>query len=247
VCISLEHKTRDAAILVLTFIIIMTVLGLAINSLFAHKETHVPSGGFTYILPGYDTVVGNNTASDGRLIITLNNYAFANASDLYRYTKSDAFLVGDIYMLLNMTVSNVGGDNTSILASFFIIYSYQGTMESNGIYAAGVTFSGLNPNQTYPSTDGGLYLPPGKTARFWIISNVESSHIKLLKLIYLEHIYGGNYLGNGQYSGGVESLSVEFIITPTPNQPIVLNLQSLGTDTMQRQNIKDELELLQTY
>jgi hypothetical protein len=182
----------------------------------------IVSSSFSYAFPDKTYVCGQSSASDGRLKITVHNYHFANGSQIdFIFPPSNfankSYSQSGLFLLVNSTVQNVGDGNTSI-GPFYVVISNGGSEIGNSEYMANAKFPNEFPNQTIPSTNGGLYLPPGSKADLWLIfyvptSNVNSiSNLKLQYLLFQETIYGGAYRGGGAYDCPCGNPNIEFII-----------------------------------
>jgi hypothetical protein len=170
---------------------------------------------------GYTALAGNRTVSDGRISITVNNYHFEEAENI-DFVPSLALVPTAVFILVNVTVVNVGPGNTSIGPSWVFMQNGSSIIgNTNFVYNASFPV-GVYPNQTYPENVGGIYLPPGKETTFWYLFYVPYSEslglsgveptITLKALVYYEQFYGGNYEGDGGYSGSSQDLKVQFIV-----------------------------------
>jgi len=146
---------------------------------------------------GYSAVCGISQASDGRLSIAVHNYHFDQAKNIQFHFSSNQQppLPDEVFLLVNVSVTNIGGGNASIGGTMFI---------------ANASFTATYPNQTIPDINGGLYLPPGSKTDFWIFFYVRfqpvassdlaaASGFKVEFVTFNENSYGGNYLGQGAY------------------------------------------------
>ena len=132
-------------------------------------------------------------------------------------------------MLVNVTVENIGGGNTSVGAG------WEAGVLNGTSYVGGVTnfivnasFPSTYPNQTIPDYErgGGIYFPPGSKADFWIFfyvpfsqvasSNIaEASGFRLQLITYKEFSYGGTYMGNAGFNCrkvACQDTNTEFVI-----------------------------------
>jgi hypothetical protein len=170
-------------------------------------------GTASYVMEtGYSYVCGNGHATDGRLDIAVHNYHFAQTKNIqFRFSPNEqAPLPDEVFMLANVTVTNVGGGNSSMGGGWFSWIFNGSAPVTNSMFIANATFPNIYPNQTIPDDNGGLYLPPGSKTDLWIFfyvrfipvlsSNiVQASNFILQFTIFNEDSYGGTYLGQGQY------------------------------------------------
>jgi len=191
------------------------------------------STGSNFVEKGFATACGIDQASDGRLKITVHSYHFAQASDIqFRFAANQQPVLPDeVFILVNVTVENIGGGNTTVGAG------WEATVLNGASYVDGVTnfivnasFPSTYPNQTIPDYErgGGIYLPPGSRADFWIFfyvpfSRVVSSNIaeatsfRLQLVTYKEFSYGGTYIENGGFNCqkvACQDTNTEFVIQP---------------------------------
>jgi hypothetical protein len=170
---------------------------------------------------GYTAVVGNKTVSDGRISITVNNYHFEEAGDI-DWVPPLPVVPTEVFMFVNVTVTNVGGGNASIIPAWVVMQNGSSTI-GNTNFVWNVSFPvGVFPNQTWPDNTGGIYLPPGKAATFWYLFYVPNSDslglsgvapiVTLKALLYYEQTYGGIYEGDGSYRPPWQDLKVQFIV-----------------------------------
>jgi len=191
------------------------------------------STGSNFVESGFTPTCGIGQASDGRLRITVHNYHFAQARDIqFRFAPNQQPVMSDeVFMLVNVTIENIGEGNTSVGAG------WGAAVLNDTSYVDGVTnfivnasFPSTYPNQTIPDyvRGGGMYLPPGSKADFWIFfyvpfsrvvsSNmVEASGFRLQLVTYTEFSYGGTYIGNGGFNCqkvACQETDTEFVIQP---------------------------------
>jgi len=150
-------------------------------------------------------VCGRQSVSDGKLSITLNGYRFADGRSLDWPCPAGVInascAAADFPLLVNATIENVGGGNTSIGPTFTVwLRNPAGAQLANGELAAGILFPGQHPNA---SMTGGVYLPPGAKVSYWLVfyvpganeSNVRGWSLQYLSLRVLG--YGGDWMGGG--------------------------------------------------
>ena len=190
-------------------------------------------GSSNFIQTGFTPVCGVDEASDGRLDIAVHNFHFAQAKDIQFHfaPNQQSPLPDEVFMVVNVTVENVGGGNTTVGAGWEAeILNSTSYVEGVTNFIANATFHNTYPNQTIPNYAqwAGLYLPPGSHSDFWIFfyvpfptvdsSNiVETSNFRLQFLVYRELSYGGTYLGNGSMNCrtiACQTPDVEFIVQP---------------------------------
>jgi hypothetical protein len=170
---------------------------------------------------GYTAIAGNGTVSDGRISITVNNYHFEEAGNI-DFVPSLALVPTAVFILVNVTVANVGSGNTSIGPSWVFMQNGSSIIgNTNFVYNTSFP-AGMYPNQAYPENSGGIYLPPGKETTFWYLFYVPYSEslglsgveptVTLKALLYYEQFYGGNYEGDGSYGPPWQDLKVQFIV-----------------------------------
>ncbi len=161
---------------------------------------------------GFGYVCGSGGVSDGRLTMTLNNYHFADGHTINWVCPSTSLngsspcTSSGVYLLANVTVKNIGQGNTSIGPTLYAsVNSSTSQPIGNGEYAANATFAQLNPNESIPAVNGGVFLPPGAKVTYWFIfyiPNVVMSDVPNLKLFWLSLVeleYGGTWDG-GSFS-----------------------------------------------
>lgn len=176
-----------------------------------------PESGFTYIC-------GNMTASDGRLSIIVHKYRFAQAQNIsFENSPNEPKPAPqDVFAIVNTTVVNVGPGNFTLGGGFLAqIAGNTFPPVQNTDFSINATFPGTYPNQTLPNINGGIYMPPGRRADFWLlffVPNATSTIMPSLSLQYFgyrELRYGGNYIGGGGFSciaGTCQTTLTEFII-----------------------------------
>src|SRR2546423_1144137 len=83
---------------------------------------------FTY--SSFQYVCGRQSVSDGRLSITLNGYRFADGKSIdwqcpagIHNGSSTSCTISDFLLLVNTTIENVGGGNTSVGSHFWVSMS----------------------------------------------------------------------------------------------------------------------------
>ena len=174
---------------------------------------------------GFTYVCGTGSASDGRLSITLHNYHFDEAGRINFEPGSNQVNPpsSSLFLLANVTISNVGSGNTSLGGGFSVQVTNGTGSFQNQNYIENASFPGTYPNKTIPDINGGLYLPAGSNVDLWImfyIPNPGSEAANLLVLQYFSYrelFYGGNYEGNGAFGCPNPPscyLSVDFVVTP---------------------------------
>ncbi len=182
----------------------------------------------------FQFVCGRQSVSDGRLSITLNGYRFAEGKSVdwqcpagIHNGSSTSCTISDFLLLVNATIENVGGGNTSIGLGFGVSMSNtEGPLVGNGgEFGADALFPGQHPSASMPSQNGGVYLPPGAKVSYWLIFtlppsvNQSNSHnLSLQYLVYREVSYGGNWKGGGGFAcGPCEKPNVDLILVGTPS------------------------------
>ncbi|HMD78836.1 MAG TPA: hypothetical protein VKF39_02515 [Nitrososphaerales archaeon] len=180
------------------------------------SSSFVPSSLSNLYRSGYTPNCGVGSATDGRLNIIVHNYHFSQARDI-NFSFGPRELgppPNDIFLLLNVTVVNVGGGNASIVtdwaAAMWNGTGYSGTASN---FAANATFSHTYPNRVIPdSTSPSLYVPAGSRVDFWVFlyipygpnpTNSDFDQVKAWSLRYVAYEqpgYGGIYEGGGAYA-----------------------------------------------
>jgi hypothetical protein len=205
-------------------LLILIVLVAAITAYTAYtitRKTPPSSIDGIAVESGYTAVAGNKTVSDGRISITVNNYHFEEAKDI-DFVPNLSVSPTAVFMLVNVTIVNVGSGNTSIGPALVLMQNGSSTI-GNTNYVQNVSFPvGTFPSQAYPENTGGIYLPSANSTTFWYLFYVPYSEsvglsgiaptVTLKALVYYEQFYGGNYEGDGSYGGHWEDLKVEFIV-----------------------------------
>ncbi len=166
----------------------------------------------SYIQPGYSYACGEGEASDGRLRVSAHNYHFSQARDIqFHFTANQQTPPPDeVFLLLNVTVLNIGGGNVSIGGSWSAFIFNGSSLVPSTMFIANASLPNTYPNTTIPDVDGGLYLPPGSTSNLWLffyvpfnpiqsLSIIKASSFKLQFFEFNENSYGGMYEGQGQY------------------------------------------------
>jgi hypothetical protein len=183
---------------------------------------------FPTLETSFQFVCGRQSVSDGRLSITVNGYRFADGKSVdwqcppgIQNGSSTSCTISEFLLLVNATIKNVGGGNTSVGPSFGVsMSSTTGPPVGNGAeLGANALFPGQRPGSSIPSQNGGVYLPPGASASYWLIflpPSVNQSSARNLSLQYLafrEVHYGGIWQGGGGFAcGPCETPNVELIV-----------------------------------
>ena len=211
-------KNRILVVLIVTVLVVSAVAAVSgYNFLNSHRknttcDSALPSSS-TYFENGFTPVCGINDASDGRLRITFNNYHIAQAKDIqFQFSPNEQPpLPNEVFLLLNVTVDNLGGGNTSIGGGWqVVLLNGTSSLPESSNFIANATFPGTFPNQTIPDRNGGLYLSPGSNVSLWVFiyiplgnsvsSNInKTSDFRLQFLMYRELTYGGTYEGDGSF------------------------------------------------
>ncbi len=176
---------------------------------------------------GYSYFCGETSVSDGNLEVTLHGYRFTQAKNIDFEPGSGEISPSptDIILLANVSVSNVGGGNTSLGGGFAVEVSNGTYSIQNQDFIENASFSNTIPNQTLPDIEGGLYLPPGANANLWVMfyipgaTQAQISTLSLKYLSYREVFYGGDYQGLGAFSCRNVRVActyplVEFVLAP---------------------------------
>jgi len=165
---------------------------------------------------GYTDFCGSVSASDGKTLkITIDGYTFAQTKYL-NFTSEPGYQLPeayDVFLVVNVTVQNVGTGNTSMGPLWMTLSKGSGYVNNNTEFYANATIPrGVFPNMTAPDVNGDIYLPPGSTVRYWAwfyvpFSNLNQSgnidltrNISLQTMTYPESSYGGDYEGHGGFS-----------------------------------------------
>ena len=161
--------------LIIVIIIFASILVLAAVPKIPASCTSVITSGFKYTQSGYNYVCGSGSASDGRLDIVMHNYYFAQGRDI-PFQPPGSEDPAEVFLLVNVSISNVGGGNTSVGGSFYAhATDNSGNSVGNGELLANVTFANEYPNQSMPSNNGVLYLAPGAKLDLWLVFYIPSS------------------------------------------------------------------------
>jgi hypothetical protein len=220
----------------LVFIVVIVIVALVVAATaflvsspnqFSTSCTSLGIGSATYHNPepGFEYVCGRTSVSDGRLLITLNNYRFAGGSSI-DWVCSGAVINGstecsssDVYLLVNATIKNVGEGNASIGADFYVsLNNSVGQSVGNGEYGTNAVFPGQYPNASVPAQNGGTYLPPGGRVTYWFIFYVPNTGLKdtqNLRLQYLDWTeigYGGTWMENGGFRCPCQDTHVHLVV-----------------------------------
>ncbi|MGI0090911.1 MAG: hypothetical protein ACREBS_04310 [Nitrososphaerales archaeon] len=172
--------------------------------------TSIITKGFKHTESGFAPVCGNGSATDGRLEILVHNYYFAHARDI-PFEPSSSVGPSEVFLLVNVTVSNVGSGNTSIGGGFYDDAIDGSQVVGNGEYVDNVTFLKDYPNHTMPAVEGGVFLPPGSRQDIWLLfyiptadngnnqTTISLASFRLQYLLFNEQGYGGDYEGGGAF------------------------------------------------
>lgn len=219
----LRGKFTTRRILVVVLVIALIVMTIIAYLVYTNTRNTSPSSIDGIVIEsGYTAVAGNKTVSDGRLSITVNNYHFEEAEDIDWFPSLPVTPTA-VFMFVNVTVGNVGSGNASVSPAWVFMQNGSSII-GNTNFVWNVSFPvGVFPSQAYPdNSGGGIYLPPGKEVTFWYLFYVPYSEslglsgvapkMTLKALVYYELLYGGNYEGDGAYSGSAKDLKVQFIV-----------------------------------
>ena len=218
----LPARRRNLIVLLVLIVLATTIIAFTAYVTIRNTPTSPSSIDGIPVESGYTAVVGNKTASDGRISITVNNYHFEEAMNI-DWVPPLPVSPTAVFMFVNVTVTNVGGGNTSIIPAWVVMQNGSSTI-GNTNFVRNVSFPvGVFPNQAYPDNAGGIYLAPGKEATFWYLFYVPYSEslglsgvvptITLKALLYYEHSYGGTYKGDGSYGPPFQEFNpVQFIV-----------------------------------
>jgi hypothetical protein len=166
---------------------------------------------------GLTYLCGSGSVSDGRLNMTLNSYRFVNGGTTTwpcignglngTTTGATTCSLGDgVFLLANVTFTNVGGGNTSIAADLGTNVTNGLEFVGNGEYGINAQFPGQNPSQSVPPASGGAFLPPGSSATYWFVFNLPNTSVKDIPNLTLNTIsnveweYGGDWDGGGGFN-----------------------------------------------
>lgn len=159
--------------------------------------------------PGFSYVCGQSSVSDGRLLITLNNYRFSEGSLIdwqcssTHLNASSGCSTSGVFVLANVTIANVGGMGASVGPSFNVVMTDGNEQVGNGELGADATFPGQFPSSSMPSRSGGTYIPPGGRETYWLLFNFPTlapgdiQNLRLRYLVLAEQDYGGTWDGSG--------------------------------------------------
>lgn len=230
-----RSKSKLLLLSLITIVIVILVLASVVNyDLNPQKpscDSVLPTAS-RFFESGLTPVCGIGESADGRLRITIHNYYFARAGDIqFHFAPNEQPpLPDEVFMVVNVTVENIGGGNTSIGAG------WEAAVLNDTSYVSGVTNFIANstfntyPNQTIPDHVGVcacFYLPPGARADFWVFfyipfglhvvsSNIlEASSFRLQFMMYRELGYGGTYEGDGAFGClkiACQNPNIEFVI-----------------------------------
>jgi hypothetical protein len=106
---------------------------------------------------GFAQACGIGVASDGRLTIAVHNFRFLQEKDIqfhfapYQQTP----LPTEVFLLVNVTVRNVGGGNTDIGAGFQVAVLNGSSYVDTTQFMANASFASMYPNQTIPNYQRG--------------------------------------------------------------------------------------------
>lgn len=220
-------RIRGKAVLVTLSVALVIILLVVVSIVYSMPPNLPPScaNDSQFTENGFSYVCGNGSASDGRLIIVVHNHHFAQARNI-PFQPPSSVGPADVFLLINVSISNVGGGNTSVGGAFFVQVT-DGSPQSigNGEYIDNVSFPNEYPNYSMPENSGGLYLPPGAKADLWLLfylpiqgtennqTTISLSNLQLQYLLFNELGYGGYYNDNGSFGcGPCETLKVKFII-----------------------------------
>lgn len=195
---------RTITLLVGVVILLVASVALTLNY---YAQTHGSTTTTKYDdeWTGYQIVAGNNSATDGRLEITLNNYYFENG-----------------FAYVNATFQNVGNGDAFYQPAVLEIANGLNTY-SNGELFLNETFSNEFPNMTVPDYThyGGFNLAPGSSSTYCVVFSFQfvpnmgnGSGYAVKQFMAFERGYGGTYEGQNAYACPCENTMVEFIILP---------------------------------
>jgi hypothetical protein len=216
-------------------IAIAVILGVAVAAMANSQPPLSPSCDSLSITPNnypfteksFGYVCGRQSASDGRLSITLNGYRFADGSSIdwqcpasFHNGSSTSCSISGFFLLVNATIQNVGSGNASVGPTFQVSLSNAaGAPVKNGELGANASFSG-HPDASIPSESGSVYLPPGAVVSYWLIFNLpgvnqsDTPNLGLQYLVLRELSYGGAWDGGGAFAcGACEKPDVQLIVT----------------------------------
>jgi hypothetical protein len=189
----------------------------------------ITSRNYPFMENSFGYVCGRQSVSDGRLSITLNGYRFADGSSIdwqcpaaFHNGSSTSCSIPGFFLLVNATIQNVGSENASVGPTFQVSLSNTaGAPVKNGELGANASFSG-HPDASIPIESGGVYLPPGAIASYWLIFNLpgvnqsDTPNLALQYLVLRELSYGGAWDGGGAFACGTcQKPDVQLIVTGT--------------------------------
>jgi hypothetical protein len=214
---------------------VAVILGVAVAATASPQQSLSPSCDALSVTPknypfaesSFAYVCGQQSVSDGRLSVTLNGYRFADGSSIdwqcpagSHNGSSSSCPVSGFFLLVNATIQNVGSGNASVGPSFQVWMSdTAGSPVENGELGANASFPGQHPSSSIPSVDGGVYLPPGAKASYWLIFNLpgvsqrDTPDLTLKYLVLRELSYGGEWEGGSFACGPCETPDVQLIVT----------------------------------
>jgi hypothetical protein len=228
-------STRLALLVIIVALLLVATVTIATNSSNSPKSPcdSIPKDSNVFVA-GLTPTCGTGQASDGRLSITVNNYHFAQTSGIsFHFAQNQqAPLPDEVFLLVNVTVQNIGGGNTSLGAAWGAAL-LNGTSYVYGTnFVANASFPGTYPNETIPDylqpgRGSAIDLPPGSTTNFWVIFyipfgvNIASTDItkatslKLQLVTFKELTYGGDAEGYGAFNCqkvACQNPNAEFVI-----------------------------------
>jgi len=221
-----EYRRRVGAALAIAVTAGLVVTGFAFHYLPSGVPSPYPSPSCQALGIGWNSVshqsgltyiCGSGSVSDRRLNMTLNSYRFVNG-DMITWpcigsglngtkTGPTTCSLGDgVYMLANITFTNVGGGNTSLGADLYTNVTNGLQFVGNGEYGIDARFPGQYPNQSVPAVNGGAFLPPGSSATYWFVFYLPNTSVKDIPNLTLNTVsnvdweYGGDWEGGGGFS-----------------------------------------------
>ena len=186
-------------------------------------------------------VCGSSEVSDGNLKMTLNDYLFSVGSAIdwvcpggYNANHSSPSCSSSgVYLLANITITNIGGGNASIGPDLQVNATDGYRPASNSEYGANAVFPGQYPNSSIPAQGGGVFLPPGSSRTYWYIfymPQVPASDIPNLKLNLIsvnDQLYGGDWEGGGSFRcipKSCQDPATELTVTTSPATPNITHV-----------------------
>jgi len=191
----------------------------------------------TEVEQGVTYFCGLGSVSDGKLSFAVHSYNITYWQDLpftSYFPASDSFAMnGTLFLMVNLTVSNVGSGNASILGSSFNVQVTDVNGDSFGVDQYPMSIAVSIPGYTMLGGNTSLYLPPGSSADRWLLFNFleynpascrspcgsqepsipSMGKLQLDNISYYEDRYGGNYQSNGSLLCPCQSHQTEFIIS----------------------------------